>query len=128
MKVFAIEKDEEQVSHIRGNRIRFDVPRVEIIRGTAPEALRDLPRAERVFIGGSDGKLGEIMQFIAETPAEIVVIHATRIETLITALAELKRADFVTDVTHLSASREKNVSEGHSLTAINPVFLIRGVR
>jgi cobalt-precorrin-6B (C15)-methyltransferase len=55
-KVFAIEKNPKALNTIRKNCEKFKVD-LEIVDGTAPEALIELPQADRIFIGGSGGNL-----------------------------------------------------------------------
>ena len=40
---------------------KFALTNVKIIAGTAPEALEDLPAPTHVFIGGSSGKMEEVI-------------------------------------------------------------------
>ena len=62
LRIFSIERDDEQIANLRENRIRFDAESIEVMRGEAPEALEPLPAPDRVFIGGSGGRLGEIVR------------------------------------------------------------------
>lgn len=129
LKVFAVEKDEEQINHIRENKKRFNAPNIEIIKGEAPNVLNGLPLPERVFIGGSGGRLKEILNLISEVmQSGIVVINAAQIETLNDALKILKERNFETDATQLNISRMKAIGQGNCLSAINPVFVIRGIK
>lgn len=128
LQVFAIEKDEEQVSTIRANRVRFGTPNVKVIPGVAPDSCTDLPAPHSVFVGGSGGKLKDIIASVAGLPTATVVVNATKLETLQGAVDSLRKADFAVDVAHLSVSRMRSIGEGHSLSAVNPVFVIRGAR
>jgi precorrin-6Y C5,15-methyltransferase (decarboxylating) len=128
MRVYAVEKDEAQIANIRENRIRFNAPSVEIVAGIAPDALRKLPSPHSVFVGGTGGRLEEIIGFVADLPTFTVVVNATKLETLHVAVSALRKADFVVDVAHLAVSRMRSIGEGHSLSAVNPVFIIRGAR
>lgn len=61
VKVYAIEKNPEAVELLYENRKKFALTNVKIIAGTAPEALEDLPSPTHVFIGGSSGKMEEVI-------------------------------------------------------------------
>lgn len=61
LEVFAIEQHPEQLDNIRRNRQRFQTWNLHPVSGTAPEALRDLPAPDRIFIGGSGGQLQAII-------------------------------------------------------------------
>jgi len=126
IKVFAVEKDEEQIKNIKENRIKFDATNIEIIKGQAPDVLVNLPAPDRVFIGGSGGKLKEIIDLIAKMQTAIIVINAATVETLNIAVAELQRNGFLVDVSQVSVSRMKKIGEGNCFSALNPVFVIIG--
>ncbi len=126
LKVFAFEKDEEQVNHIKENRIRFNTANIEIIKGEAPNALVNLPSPDRVFIGGSGGKLAGIIDFIAKMPATVVVINATTIETLNEAIKHLENNGFNIKICEISVSRSKIIANRRHMQALNPVFIITG--
>lgn len=128
LNVFAVEKEDEQLDNIRENMTRFQALNIKITKGAAPDILKDLPFPDRVFIGGSGGRIGEIIEFIAKTQAGIIVINATTIETLNKATAGLKKAGFEIDVTQVSVSRTKDIGDSQYLSALNPVFIIKGVR
>ena len=126
LKVFAFEKDEEQINHIKENRGRFNTANIEIIKGEAPDALVNLPSPDRVFIGGSGGKLAGIIDFIAKMPAAIVVINATTIETLNEAIKRLENNGFNIKICEISVSRSKIIANRRHMQALNPVFIITG--
>ena len=54
-KVYAIEKNPAAVALLQENKKKFAVDHLEIIEGTAPEALEALPVPTHAFIGGSAG-------------------------------------------------------------------------
>lgn len=61
--VHAIEHNGERLEHLAINRERFGVVNnLHIIEGRAPEVLANLPKANKVFIGGSDGELDTLLR------------------------------------------------------------------
>jgi len=79
-RVYAIEQTAAGVGLIERNAERFQTPNAIAIKGKAPEALRPLPAPDRVFIGGSDGRLGAILDWCAPrlaTHGRIVIALAT---------------------------------------------------
>ncbi len=127
LKVFAIEKDEEQINHIHENMIKFSIENIEIIKGEAPDVLINLLPPDRVFIGGAGGRLKEIIDFIAKMPAKIiVVINAATIETLNTAIQNLENNGLEVEVSEVSISRSKIISGKKHMNALNPVYTIIG--
>ncbi len=51
-KAIAIEHHPKRVEFIEQNRETLGVPGLQIVRGKAPDALKDLPPPDRIFIGG----------------------------------------------------------------------------
>ena len=128
LEIYAIEKDPEQIENIRKNKAAFCRANIKIIEGEAPDVLTALPSPDRVFIGGSSGALGKIIELVARTGAGIIVINAATIETLNKATEELDKAGFDVDVAQVSVSRTKNAGVGNYLSALNPIFIIKGKR
>jgi precorrin-6Y C5,15-methyltransferase (decarboxylating) len=129
LKIYAIERNEEQLAHIEENRTRFGVGNIAITAGEAPEVLRDLTSPDRVFIGGSGGELSGIIRRVREKmPRGIVVINAVTLETLNEALLLLENNGFEPEVSQVTISRSKIVKGQRHLSPLNPVFVIRGER
>ncbi len=61
-KIFAIEQDAQDEQLIRQNAERFGVSNVTPILGKAPEAWRDLPDPDAVFIEGSGREIARIAE------------------------------------------------------------------
>jgi precorrin-6Y C5,15-methyltransferase (decarboxylating) len=61
IRVFAVERDEVEFRRLEVNAARLGAGRVEAICGEAPAALDDLPDPDAVFVGGSGGRLGDIL-------------------------------------------------------------------
>ncbi|SDP45968.1 precorrin-6Y C5,15-methyltransferase (decarboxylating) [Actinopolyspora xinjiangensis] len=51
-RAVAVERSAERAERITRNAARLGVPELDVVRGAAPEALRDLERPDAVFIGG----------------------------------------------------------------------------
>ncbi len=50
-RVYAVEKKEEALALLAENRARFHAANLEVVAGTAPEALEALSAPDRVFLG-----------------------------------------------------------------------------
>jgi precorrin-6Y C5,15-methyltransferase (decarboxylating) len=129
LKIYAIERNEEQLAHIEENKTRFGVGNIAITAGEAPEVLRDLPFPDRVFIGGSGGELSGIIRRVREKmPKGLVVINAVTLETLNEAVLLLENNGFEPEVSQVSVTRSKILKGQRHLSPLNPVFVIRGQR
>ena len=127
--MFAVEKDGEQVGIIRRNLVKFRTFNVEVVEGEAPEVLEGLPRPDRVFIGGNSGKLREILEVSSlKMGYGIIVVNAVTLETLEEAISELSRRGFEVEVSGISVSRSEVIGGRRYLKALNPVFIVRGMR
>jgi precorrin-6B C5,15-methyltransferase / cobalt-precorrin-6B C5,C15-methyltransferase len=51
-RAVAVEASAERARRIRENAVRLGVPGLQVVEGSAPSALTDLPRPDAVFVGG----------------------------------------------------------------------------
>jgi precorrin-6Y C5,15-methyltransferase (decarboxylating) len=127
LKVYAVEKNEEQTANIGKNIDRFRLSNVAVISGMAPDILKDLPPPDRVFIGGSRGRLSGIIGCIAERMLKgVIVLNATTLETLNEATLLLEKYGLDPEVSQVSVSRSKIVGGQRHMAALNPIFIITG--
>jgi precorrin-6Y C5,15-methyltransferase (decarboxylating) len=127
LKVYAIERDREQLANIEENKKKFTAANIAITNGEAPEVLGDLPSPDRVFIGGSGGQLSGIMRRIREKMRRgIVVINAVTLDTLNEAILLFENNGFEPEVSQVFVSRAKMLGGQRQMSGLNPVFVIRG--
>jgi precorrin-6Y C5,15-methyltransferase (decarboxylating) len=125
--VFALERDPEQCARVRANAERHDVP-IEVVEGTAPDALDALPDPDAVFVGGGGQDLAEILGRVAERGPRVVVTALAAVERVDPARRALVGAGLRVDGTLLQASRLSPLGAATRLAATNPVVVLRGVR
>lgn len=81
-RAIAIEADPERAARIERNAARLGVPGLRVVRGTAPEALADLPVPDAVFVGGGASRPGVLDAVLAAVkPGGRVVVHAVTHQT-----------------------------------------------
>lgn len=124
-KVWAVERSPEACRLIYENRARFGADGIEVVEGQAPEALDGLPRPDRVFIGGTGGRLGAVLELVRKKlqPGGRVVINAVTLETLSGAL-ELLGDSWQAEVVQVSVNKSVKMGSSRLLKAGNPVFII----
>jgi precorrin-6Y C5,15-methyltransferase (decarboxylating) len=57
-EAIAIEQDTDRINMIAANADQLGAPRLKIVAGEAPDALKGLPKPHAVFIGGGVGVAG----------------------------------------------------------------------
>lgn len=83
IKVFAVDSNTEAVELTRKNLEKFALKNAEAVQGEAPAVLASLPSPTHAFIGGSDGKLIEILDVLKRKNPEIrIVINSVTLESI----------------------------------------------
>ena len=117
----------EAVELTRENAFKFGCDNIEIISGSAPEALEELPAPDSVFIGGSSGKISEIADIaFAKNPNAVIVVTAVSLETLNDAVSAFEQYETEPEIVQIAVTRTKKIGSHTMLSAENPVFIIRG--
>ena len=126
-RVYAIEKNSQAVELIRQNRKLFQVENLEVIWGTAPKCLDDLSVPTHAFIGGSSGKLTEIIdRIMKKNPKVRFVINAATLETIseIERLAKIYSDLRKMEIIQVNVARSKRLGNYHFMEAENPVMIV----
>jgi precorrin-6B C5,15-methyltransferase / cobalt-precorrin-6B C5,C15-methyltransferase len=128
VEVVAVERDLERANLLRTNRERFGAYNVRVLRGAAPEALREEQERPRlIFLGGSGGRLAELLPFLTERLQEggrLVGAFVT-LENLGLALQHFRGLGWPLEVTEVQVARSDALA---GLTGLRPqrgVFLLR---
>lgn len=126
-RVYALEREAEGVGLIRANAERFKVQGLSVIEDIAPAGIDRAPSFNKCFIGGSGGRLGEIVQAVTEKlPSGGLIVgnfvtlkNLTEFQSL---LSEFKYRDLETRLIQSSV-----LQAGTGLMrANNPVFIVKG--
>ena len=125
-KVYAIEKKEDALALLEENKRKFGTDNLEIIAGTAPQVMEELPAPTHGFIGGSSGNLRSIIELLLKkNPHVKIVINCITLETVSEALEVIRAYDFTeTDLVQINASRSKSVGRYHMMMGENPIYII----
>ena len=127
LDLFTVEKKEEGLANIRRNIGRFNLYNIRVIAGEAPRVLAGLPAPDRVFIGGSGGRLQEIVNHCAEhlAPGGRLVATAVLASTAEQAPELMRGAGLSVDLRRISVVREQADGEKKNC---NPITIITGSR
>lgn len=130
-RVYAVEKDAENVRYIRENASRFGVLNVTVVKGRAPEALEELPRPSAVFIGGTGGEMEAILRHVdaaaKRQPSGCrVVANLATLEHLVHMQRLMETLGWRPDVTQAIIARGREIAGLTRLAPLNPVFVLSG--
>ena len=125
LKVYTFEKKREAALLIHKNIEKANLSNVTVIEGSAEEKLDDMPKPDCVFIGGSSGKLGEIISILHSKGSGIrFVINAVSLETMEEVrevIRNYKPDDEETVM--ISVSDVKKIGAHHMLQGQNPIWI-----
>jgi len=127
-RIIAVEKDPDRIVHIQANKARFNVPNMDIVQAVLPAGLADLPRPDRVFIGGGGRNLDVIINTAAARllPGGVMVINTVVITSVAAALSALKKLEFETEIVQIQVNTGRPMPTGDRMEAANPVWITTG--
>lgn len=125
-RVYAVEKNPAALDLITANASRFGTGNLITVAGEAPEALAGLPPADRMIVGGSGGRLAEILAAARGvlTPAGRLVLTAVTVDTLVGALSVLDGLCADPEITCLNVARAERAGSSRLWRGQNPVYII----
>ena len=97
--VYAIERNSDAVDLLHQNCEKFGVSNVKIVPGLAPEAFEGLPVATHAFLGGTGGRVEEILR-------------------------QLKKMEIEPEIVCMQVSRAEKVGPYHLMKGENPVYIL----
>ena len=126
--LYAIEKNQEAAALIEKNIEKFKTYNIEIIKGTAPEAIEDLPIPDACFIGGSSGNMDEIINAVLKkNPGVNVVINTITLQSLNEAISCMEKYEFRdVEIVNVSVAKSKKAGKYDLMIGQNPIYIISG--
>ncbi|ODA41404.1 bifunctional cobalt-precorrin-7 (C(5))-methyltransferase/cobalt-precorrin-6B (C(15))-methyltransferase [Desulfosporosinus sp. BG] len=123
--VYAIEHNPEAQELILANQKKFGISNLRMISGAAPDVFGEIPPVDVCIIGGSNGRLAEILKQVPLVEGGRVVITAVTIETVAQGLKLLTDLHYQEiDTVSIQAVRWKAVQSLHMAQAMNPIFIL----
>ena len=125
-KVYAIERNPEALDLITNNAMRLQADCLVTVPGTAPENLPEHTVPTHAFIGGSGGKMHEILAALLEINPQVrIVATAITVETLLTLQNANKTLPLPEpEIIQVQISRSKKAGSSHLMQALNPVYIV----
>lgn len=123
--VFAIEERSEAADLVEQNRVKYGRDNLSVIRGSAPEVFDVLPKPDAAFIGGSNGKMHEIIRGLRDKNRTVrAVAVAVTLETLseiMTVMTEIPGGEV--DIIQMNIAKTRTLDKYHIIGALNPIFI-----
>lgn len=125
IQVYAMERKPEAAALMQKNKEKFQAHNMQIIQAYAPEGLEALPMATHAFLGGSGGKMQEILEALyRKNPQMRIVINAVTLETLCEIKEVLSRFKIKNEsMVQMQVSRTRKAGDYHLMQAENPVWI-----
>ncbi|GAE36094.1 precorrin-6y C5,15-methyltransferase (decarboxylating) subunit CbiE [Halalkalibacter akibai] len=123
--VFAIEKNEHDLENCMLNQVKFRTD-FTAIQGKAPEKLDTFPDPDAIFIGGTAGRMEDILTTCCTRLKKggRIVLNAVTIENLMQAVEAFKQNGFEPTITLAQISRSKPILNLTRFDALNPIYII----
>ncbi|MBA2875911.1 precorrin-6y C5,15-methyltransferase (decarboxylating) subunit CbiE [Thermaerobacillus caldiproteolyticus] len=127
--VFAIEKNAHDIEICKENLKKFRVD-ITLVHGKAPDHLHEFLEPDAIFIGGTSGEMGALLDVCCQRLKRNgrIVINAVTIETLSQAVEGLKQRGFYVDITLAQISRSKPILQLTRFASLNPIYIITAKR
>ncbi len=129
--VTAVERNSEGVALINENAKNFGTDKLEAIEGTAPMAFPEKTIYDRVFIGGSGGKIEGIFKYLESNLAEggVLVANTITIENTSKLMQVMKHYKYENiEAVQMNVSRSREVGTVHMMMAENPITIISATK
>ncbi len=124
--IYAIEMDPQDHELMITNAERFGVANLVPVLGRAPDAWKDLPDADAIFVGGSSREISKIVEsaFARLRPGGRLVANVGSIESLSAVHGTLARVAKDVNVWMINVARGTYQLERVRFEALNPTFLL----
>ena len=129
--IYAVEKNQKRIFDIKSNIKKFCCSNIKIINRIFPDGIDEIQKMpDRIFIGGGGKNLDKIIGRCCEKllPSGVIVINTVMIQSFQVALSLLKKLNFEPQFIQIQISRSKSMPFGDRLEALNPVWIISGVK
>lgn len=129
LEVIAIECKEAALKLTQQNIDKFGLKNIELIEGYAPIQLTQ--QVDAIFIGGTGGKLEEMIKWSYESlvAGGRMVANFIILGTFYEAMQLMEEVGFKEiEVTQISVSKLDKLGKGKYLKPENPIFIIEGTK
>jgi precorrin-6Y C5,15-methyltransferase (decarboxylating) len=127
LRVFAVERDGEAFRQLEANVVRLGAGRVRAVRAEAPDGLADLPDPDAVFVGGSGGRLRDILAVAARRlrPGGRIALNCITLENLARGWDGLREQGLEPEATSVQLAHSRPLGRLHALEPDSLIFILR---
>jgi precorrin-6Y C5,15-methyltransferase (decarboxylating) len=127
LEVFAVDRDATAFARLEANVAELGAGRVHAVCAEAPEGLAGLPDPDAVFIGGSGGRLKEILGTVRERlePGGRIVLNCITLENFARGWETLSEMGLEPEATSVQLAHSRPLGRLHSMEPVNPIFILR---
>ena len=128
LKLFAVEQRSGGGTLIEANARRLGVTPAAVIENNALAVLQQLPRPDRVLLGGGGRQRAALLQVVIDRmkPHGVVVIPMANVEALAELRPLLEHARRAIQISQQQAYRGQALADGTRFAPMNPVLILRG--
>ena len=128
LQLFAVEQRSGGGTLIEANAKRLGVQPAAVIEADALTALGQMPRPDRVFLGGGGRQRAQLLQAVIDcmNPGGVVVIAMANVEALAELRPLLTNAGWSIQISQQQACRGQPLADGTRLAPMNPVMILSG--
>ncbi len=127
LEICAVERDAEAFEQLKANIAALAPGRVRAVHGETPDVLADWTDPDAAFVGGSGGRLRDILQTVTERlkPGGRLVMTCITIENFARGWEYLAQAGFAPEAMSVQLAHSRPLGSFHCLAPDNVLFLLR---
>ena len=128
--IFSVERNKNRLDMIVENTKRFGVRNLISVHADLPEGMDELPDPDRIFIGGGGKHLNKIADraLARLKPGGVIVINTVLLENIEASRSLLTARGLNPKTTLVQVSRDIAMPFGSRMEALNPVWIITGIK
>jgi cobalt-precorrin-6B (C15)-methyltransferase len=124
-EVYAIDRRPGSIAYAREQASAAGAANIRFLEGEAPGVLDGCPASDRAFIGGSRN-ISAVIEALAASGTERMVVSCVRIETLGEAVSTMRRLRVFRESLLIQVARSRDLAGGTMFVPANPVYLVIG--
>jgi len=125
--VVAVERDPEALVVLRENLTRFHPGNVTVLEGEAPEILAGLAPVDRILLGGTGGRLDDLLAALPAflRPGGWIVSNTIGLESTVAVLDGLRKAPWQQcEIVQVSINRGAPLGNLTRFEPLNPIWVV----